>query len=347
MKKRNEAIDAVKGFAILLVMIGHVLVHNNMEDPYLYNLIKVIQMPLFICISGYINGCGRKISNGKELYTKLLKRSISYLLPFFTWIILLHLNDIPIAVIRTLNQLERGLWFLMTLFVLMVMTSLAEFVKYQFYEKSRFKSEVLFLVAFAGLTCLLLLQYISGSAFLSPSLTVYYLPFYFAGYYIAEHKEFIQEFIHKCKVEKALPNVLFVLSGIAFFGSVIGIRFNTISNRTVLVMQIMTAFFGCYFFMYLFSVIRENKVKHLFSFLGQYTLEIYVLHFHFADILNFSHTSYDLYSLKGSLYAVISFVVMSAITAALIVVIKKIPVLDLLLFGKRQRKKASITNCNS
>ena len=38
MKERNESLDCLKGIAILLVMFGHVQVHNHMTDPYLYDL---------------------------------------------------------------------------------------------------------------------------------------------------------------------------------------------------------------------------------------------------------------------------------------------------------------------
>ena len=47
MKVRNESLDCLKGIAILLVMFGHVQVHNQMTDPYLYDVIKSLQMPLF------------------------------------------------------------------------------------------------------------------------------------------------------------------------------------------------------------------------------------------------------------------------------------------------------------
>ena len=38
MKERNESLDCLKGIAILLVMFGHVQVHNHMTDPYLYDV---------------------------------------------------------------------------------------------------------------------------------------------------------------------------------------------------------------------------------------------------------------------------------------------------------------------
>ena len=61
MKERNESLDCLKGIAILLVMFGHVQVHNHMTDPYLYDVIKYIQMPLFFLVSGYLAGKGTKI----------------------------------------------------------------------------------------------------------------------------------------------------------------------------------------------------------------------------------------------------------------------------------------------
>ena len=53
---RDISLDAVKGFAILLVMLGHCIVLNGLADPYLYDAIAAVQMPLFMAVSGYIAG---------------------------------------------------------------------------------------------------------------------------------------------------------------------------------------------------------------------------------------------------------------------------------------------------
>ena len=34
MKVRDKQLDAVKGFAIIIVMLGHCIGRNNMNDPY-------------------------------------------------------------------------------------------------------------------------------------------------------------------------------------------------------------------------------------------------------------------------------------------------------------------------
>ena len=125
-KSRSLTIDAIKGAAILLVMAGHVLVWNHMEDGIIYDVIKVIQMPLFILVSGYLCGMGRKISSLSAYGAKLKKRALSYLTPFFFWIVLQHPLHPMTNIVETLFGLDKGLWFLMTLFLLTLMVYTAE-----------------------------------------------------------------------------------------------------------------------------------------------------------------------------------------------------------------------------
>ena len=87
---RSQTIDALKGIAILIVMVGHVLSWNHMEDGYLYDAIKVLQMPLFMIVSGYLCGIGRRAGSLKDYWKILGRRGLSYLVPFFFWIILKH-----------------------------------------------------------------------------------------------------------------------------------------------------------------------------------------------------------------------------------------------------------------
>ena len=74
MRARSESIDCLKGIAILLVMFGHVQVHNQMTDPYLYDVIKSLQMPLFFLISGYLAGAGSKIQDIRQYKERMRDR---------------------------------------------------------------------------------------------------------------------------------------------------------------------------------------------------------------------------------------------------------------------------------
>ena len=108
MKERNESLDCLKGIAILLVMFGHVQVHNHMTDPYLYDVIKSIQMPLFFLVSGYLAGKGTKIQSVEQFCARMKKRAAAYLLPFFSWLVLQHLTYVPRALKTVLFQLDYG-----------------------------------------------------------------------------------------------------------------------------------------------------------------------------------------------------------------------------------------------
>lgn len=325
---RSQTIDALKGIAILIVMAGHVLSWNHMEDGYLYDAIKVIQMPLFIMISGYLCGIGRKIKDLTGYGAVLKKRALAYLVPFFFWIVLQHPFHPFVSIWETLFALDKGLWFLMTLFLLNLMTYTAQLVSagVRRYEKQVFWTVYLGLGAFVALETLL------GWEFLSPGLTRLYFPFYLIGYVAGEYRELT------AKVPKAVKESAFAVSAIGLIALVVFCDLLDVGSLWRLGRQLLASLLGCYVVIYLITLYRDGKGKRFLAWLGGYTLEIYVLHFHFATILN-QGKSYELYTLEGLLFAFASFVVMSLITAGIIIVTKKMPLLDFLLYGKIRKKK--------
>lgn len=54
MNARISYIDQLKGIAILLVVLGHVIGYNNCENSFLWRFIYSFHMPLFMFISGYV-----------------------------------------------------------------------------------------------------------------------------------------------------------------------------------------------------------------------------------------------------------------------------------------------------
>lgn len=79
INKRNELLDILKGFAIILVVLGHsvqYLLGNNNEN-WLFSFIYSFHMPLFMFISGYV--CYRV--GGRVI--DLRKRFKVLIIPFF------------------------------------------------------------------------------------------------------------------------------------------------------------------------------------------------------------------------------------------------------------------------
>lgn len=350
MKARDTSLDAVKGFAIILVMLGHCIVKNNMvdaaKDPYVYDIIKAIEMPLFIMISGYLAGLSSKMVSIKEALTVIKKRAVSYLVPFFVWIFLSNLLSgvfTPIKALKdVLFHLDWGLWFLMTLFIFTVLQLIADCFP-KFWQWACF-----FILAYG----VFLLQSRSGNTFLSPHLTIRYMPYYILGFLVSRYLLPLREKKKKLVVKLTEKKVLWCFWGISFFGFVcLVICFDmvTVHSSWELLAQMTASLLGsfvCFFGIYqLYEYIKKkqpidntSKVEfHKTPFLsriGLYTLEIYVLHFRFVQMLGFYKKGYSLYSPEGICVVAVSFAVMSVFTWLIIVLVKKVPVLNFLLFGK-------------
>lgn len=330
MRERNESLDCLKGIAILLVMFGHVQVHNKMTDPYLYDVIKSLQMPLFFLISGYLAGAGSKIQSMEQYKKKIGKRAAAYLLPFFSWLAVQHITFVPRALRTVLFQLDYGLWFLMTLFIFTWIAYTAQLIQAKVTRHG--KNGLGFWIPFLGFCLLILAAYLAGVTFLSPSLLVIYLPYYTAAYFVGMYP--------KCPEKIPLPvqRTAAYAGGMVFLGMAAVLDLVTVTGFVMLGIQTIASFLGCLALIRLVLDWKENPVKTKLAALGQYTLEIYVLHYQFATVLNPNGTVYEFWSVQGLCYSAAAFAVMSVITAAGIYIIDRISILRLLLFGKTQKR---------
>ena len=340
MKQRNQSIDAVRGLAIVLVMLGHVFVHNHMEDPYVYDFIKAVQMPLFMIISGYLCGQGRKILDIRTYGRVLGKRAIAYLIPFFTWLIFMHLSNLKDAFQRIFFELDYGLWFLGVLFILTVMVYTAQLTASCLREKYPLLSEVIFWGVYGGLCMVLVVQILTGNTFLSPYLTILYVPFYMLGYIVGNYgKRFLcwgtkEQGKIDCKNNR-LVQAGALLFAIGFLYLVVARKLNSMETRADVMIQMIASVLGSAAIIYGVLRWKEGKIKNIFAKLGEYTLEIYVIHYHFANMLNFNDKQYDFYTLEGFVFVLLSFIAMSAVTFSFIWLMKKVRILDFLFFGRK------------
>lgn len=334
MAKRNQTLDSLKGFTIILVMLGHCIILNGMQDRIIYGAIKAIQMPLFMMISGYIIGMTGEIDSFMEFMQKLKKRVVSYVIPFFAWIVILHARRLPEEFLHTLFQLDRGLWFLMTLFLLSTIMYLAVLMR-NCTPLHELGFLLVWVLSFVGL----FVQIRYGNTFLSPHLTIYYMPFYLCGYLLhkmyeilikKEDKNIVTYIFFDLKVQIILGLFVFILFVLLLF------KFDMVvaNNKWQLSCQMMASIFGCYLSYLLICIIQSDKIREGLAFVGKYTLEIYVFHYHFATILGIQEMKLTLYSLEGAGYLLLTFLIMCPLTAASIWLCKRFQISDFLLFGK-------------
>lgn len=133
--KRLEFIDVMRGIAITLVVAGHLIQFNGMpKDNPVFEFIYSFHMPLFFAISGYITSKVTNINTFSEYVAFLKRKTLAIALPFLVWsffvsnyVLRESWSTINMAdVIQTL--LHPGLWFLKTLFFILVAYGLYNYV---------------------------------------------------------------------------------------------------------------------------------------------------------------------------------------------------------------------------
>ena len=119
MKERNSLIDVLKGFAIILVVMGHAsqwFSDDDRSNPF-YVTIYAFHMPLFMFLSGYVNFNTRGELN-------LGKRFQVLVIPFFVWFLIsaiyhsyiLDIEKVWEHLCVLIYKPTQGMWFLWLLF---------------------------------------------------------------------------------------------------------------------------------------------------------------------------------------------------------------------------------------
>lgn len=122
MSKRLNYIDQLKGFAILLVVAGHVLEFCLYpgKSSFLHDVIYSFHMPLFAFLSGLVF---TSLSAKRQVGKKLQKQSYRLLVPFLT------MGMIYAYTIRRnegflLQPYKLGLWYLLFLWQCYIITNI-------------------------------------------------------------------------------------------------------------------------------------------------------------------------------------------------------------------------------
>ncbi len=105
---RLFSVDALKGFAIACVVLGHVLLRNAADpsDNSIYLLLTAFEMPLFMFLSGYI--LPGKVRGSRLMW--VWRRAVRLMVPFVAWHAIFFLsNRIPNLAAQNPAELTSGL----------------------------------------------------------------------------------------------------------------------------------------------------------------------------------------------------------------------------------------------
>lgn len=184
-KERLIWADSLKGWLILLVILGHAIQQTlgaDCNSNHLWNLIYSFHMPAFMAVSGWL--AYRGISRDVE-YTKVVKRrALQLLVPYLMWTIVAFLSkgEYTLSCIgEMLLYPDRSFWFLWVLFWICVIFNLAQLMA----SKLKVNEMVLILG-----TCLLLfgVMVVMEIRVLGFQFLAYYFLFYTLGYCLHKYE---------------------------------------------------------------------------------------------------------------------------------------------------------------
>lgn len=179
MKQRIYALDNVKGFLILLVVLGHCIQFTTagFDKVLLFRIIYSFHMPLFMWVSGYVNY--REYNGGLGI---LKRRAIQLALPFLSWTLLnAFFAQNPHYIIDVFYDPTMSVWFVWDLFLIICFSTIINYFSTK-YGKSEIRCTI---VAF-----LIVAAIIKG--FHIEALDLYHALymgiFYLMGYYMHKHQ---------------------------------------------------------------------------------------------------------------------------------------------------------------
>ena len=283
-KQRIEYLDALKGFAIFLVIWGHCIQYLKKDIDVFQNtvfeFIYSFHMPLFFVISGFFFLSSLKL-NLKDF---LSKKFLQLLLPCLVWaiiyvgiqltkdVILGKTIDSNVYLMKIINPLNWPFWFLKELFLSYILA----YLSYRIFKKDWI---VLLLI-----TVLLLF---------APFASLYYQrflwPFFILGIYIKKNYSWIEK--NSAKILSVSIIVFAILLYFwkgeytiykAGFPPVFDIRTETINfnfNDILIVLnRWLIGIVGSFSFFLLFKTIyKKNRLFSLLEKIGKLTLGIYII----------------------------------------------------------------------
>lgn len=116
---RLQYIDNLKGFAIVLVVIGHVIqcmyAPGTYQDNVLFRYIYSFHMPLFMMLSGMTLNIHKRIPM-ENLPKFIGRRFLQLVVPFVVWGLITTNTSSVSPFYKIFVQPDLSLWFLWTLF---------------------------------------------------------------------------------------------------------------------------------------------------------------------------------------------------------------------------------------
>lgn len=273
--KRNNTLDLLRGFAILIVVAGHAIQANLKSggDCFVWSkLILAFQMPLLFFISGYSAGYSFPSRNSKRfIYNKIFR----LLVPYFGWetihyliISLLPNNYMSFNAEAFLQEIFiSDFWFLRMLFLFFVVVWLCDIIWNRLKKmKTELTAVILLAAASVCIVCFKRIPLIAQSS------SLWYYLWFVAGYAVFH-------ILKQPNINKVWRNSFFrrgaAIFSVILMGTVAFVLFmKSVPDRIVTVVF-------CFGICIVICALEKNipeKMKACLTEIGRNTLPVYAIH---------------------------------------------------------------------
>lgn len=319
-------VDVLRGFLILIVILGHAFQIGDYNNSTIWNMIYSFHMAAFFVLSGWIGY--KPALQGRN---KLLIRANSLLLPFVVWTVLkIVVTTSPSDYLKTFASCimypDNTYWFLYALFAV---TLLIELYKY---SSIKLSINGIWIIAI-GEMVLFLSMALFELRYFGFQFIAYYSFFYALGFILR-------------KYNLNLSISATVLCGLCWFVSSLYWRMHDVplplepltdfvpASILCYTYRLLVATLGALFYLNIARILFESRDVKVLSYLGKISLELYIIHLAFGEIVLHA---LDLSGIvRGStLFCLSDFVLRTVLSVVIIAIITRIPMLNRILFSKR------------
>ena len=300
--KRIEWIDALRGFAILMVVMGHIYDHGFcIVGTSFNNFYNGFHMPLFF----FLSGCFFKSCDIKIFCLKKLRR---------LWQPIIMLEIIPILLLDNISQQHIG-WFPPTL----IFVTILFYIVFRVCNKIKPDNIYFLILCLGGVWGGLNILYIYGLDFPFFLHTLKNFPFFVLGYFWLNNSKFNSWVFNRYVLGASLVGYLVFMKNFQW-------------NHSISIVAV----FGIVILINIFKSIKNKDVLNYLSLLGTCSFEIYYFHMSLVPKLHhLSHYLLDNYSFIFALVITLSMAfVIICILLIFIKLLKETVWLHSLLFGK-------------
>lgn len=335
MKERLEYIDWLKGLAMLLVLVGHVIVFCGLGyDNVFIKHITMMNMPLFFFLNGLVLKDLVSINKGKFL----LKKFTQTILPFLCWggVLTLFKNKMYLEFFQ--DYWKFGYWYLLVLFEFLLFYVILSIVNEKINKKELWWLDLL-VFGCIWLFCSFISRFIPEkiNGIIDYWQFIGYLPFFYLGHFINKYK--LSDIILRNTSLVVTVILLIIVPCYILWRNEICLKFINLILPTIIILLLFTLFMNEDKSNCDKSIVKNTFLGGQLSIIGKHTMSIYMIQFFLFRYINLNGVLNPLYNGHNYLLIIIICMVISVLLSYICIIVESIlsksRFLNFVLFGRK------------